>query len=50
MIDGVWGILCISIPVSDSIVFTIWQYFMFMILIGLILKQLFHKTGGGAKE
>lgn len=61
MINGVWGILCITIPVTsgfsyttyDNVIkntgpiqFTLWQYFFAIIFIAVLLKQIM----GGVKK
>ena len=55
IINGVWAILCITIPISSktytyvdqytgitktapSISFTLWQYFLFMIIVGIMIR------------
>lgn len=49
MIDGVWSLLCISIPISSTISFTLWQYSFFIILVTVTVKYLYKQAydGGG---
>lgn len=47
--NGVWSILSVNIPIANNINFTLWQFFMFIIIVGILLKQLFkNSTSGGA--
>lgn len=44
IINGVWGILSISIPVSDTISFTLWQYILFIYISCHFIKLLFRRV------
>lgn len=51
MFSGVWSVLSIPLPLSDNISFNLWQFFLVMSLIGVILRQLFVvATSGGGKD
>lgn len=50
IINGVWSILCITIPFSDVIHLTLWQFFFGLVFLTLILKytwmQAWNRGGG----
>lgn len=50
MINGTWALLSINIPISETIHFTLWQYFMFIIFLIVLVKQITKNTGGGASD
>jgi maltodextrin utilization protein YvdJ len=41
IIQSLWQLLSITVPVSDTIKFTFWQYGLFIVIIVVLLKQLF---------
>lgn len=45
LINGVWGIVSVQIPVSETISFTIWQYFTFIIMGCITIKHLMNRGG-----
>lgn len=45
MIDGVWAILDIQLPLADNISFTLWQYFFFIGIMIILVKSIFNKEG-----
>lgn len=40
-----WQLLSIEIPVSETIRFNFWQYFLFIAIIAITGKQLFRQGG-----
>ncbi|ACL20731.1 hypothetical protein Dhaf_2705 [Desulfitobacterium hafniense DCB-2] len=43
--NGVWDILSNTIPVSSTISFTLWQYFLFILIVIVLIRQLFGRGG-----
>lgn len=41
MVDGTWSILQNIIPIDEFINFSIWQFYMFVIITGVLLRALF---------
>lgn len=46
VIDGIWTMLCLNLT-FDNITFTIWQFFAFFIILGLMTKMIF---GGSTND
>lgn len=46
MIQGVWSVMSIEIPVTGEIEFTLWQYFLFLFIMVVFIKLLFGIGGG----
>lgn len=49
MFNGVWSLLSIPLPIDNDVNFTLWQYFMFLTFLIVILRQLFNKSSNGGK-
>jgi len=50
VINFIWFVLCINVPMTDVFHFTIWQFFLTIAIIAVTLKQLFKTADKGGKN